>query len=90
MSYALRPRIPGERAKASLLNFEELSALAHALHTDRYQTRILIFLGLSEWAPPELRVCISHLYNDNKYLAVDLGREAPPLKFSGPLPDLIN
>jgi hypothetical protein len=87
MSYALRPYFDSRRG-ASLLTFEELSALAHALHADRQQTRKLILLGLLEHAPAELQAAVIRLVNDNGHLAADLGRAAPPLDYSLPMPQL--
>lgn len=88
MSIVLRPRTPGQSARASLLNYDELSALAHKLHTGPRQTRHLILLGLMERAPRELRICITNLVNECLQLSQDLGRSPPPLKFTGEILEL--
>jgi hypothetical protein len=90
MSVVLRPRTPGLRVRAAFLNFQELSALAHALHADARQTRHLILLGLLEHAPQELRTFVGHHINNSLQLANDLGRNPPPYKFTGPFPEIPN
>jgi len=81
MSYALRPK--ADHPRASLLNYEELSELAHQLHADRQQTKHIILLGLLEHAPPELRSCVIKLVISNMELARDIGRHHPALDFTG-------
>jgi hypothetical protein len=81
MSYAMRSKETLSRAR--LLDYEELSDLAHCLHADRQQTKYIILLGLLELAPKELRSCVVKLVNSNIELASDLGRHHPGLDFSG-------
>ncbi len=82
MSHALRSRNTGERSRASLLTYEELCALAHALRANRVQSHHLILLGLLEHAPERLRSYVVKLTTQNRELGEALGRPPPPIDFS--------
>ena len=82
MSYALRSRVVGERSRASLLSYEELCALAHALRANRAQSHRLILLGLLEHAPERLRSYVIKLTKQNGELGEALGRPPPPVDFA--------
>ena len=78
---------PGQRR---LLSFDELQAIAARVKANRMQTRKLIFLGLLEHAPLELRSCIAKMIIENFDQAERLNVKPSNLDFSGIVPDLLD